>query len=195
MTLPNVYKAIVETASRYKIRVVDCSIEKPPNSVDWGPQYCGLDYDLGEVYYARWGYKDTIISEADLLHELVHVIVGPISSRLCEGFALLPFEWALLEHVVQDVPTDERNAMIISANTYQAGTDIFDPHARTRMYVDQSYRDHALYWQDSLGYARALGLLDRRNRPTFRTAAWTPRLVRLACRVTRHSYRDLRDDF
>jgi hypothetical protein len=105
----------------------------------------------------------------DILHELVHLVMGRPSTWLSEGFILMPFEWELAKYLARRMGK-ERASFMNSVKSYQDYTEIgrslrvikeFGPNVR-RMN----------WWRRGIDRAKRLGLLNIDGTPTFRCAKW-----------------------
>lgn len=106
---------------------------------------------------------------ADILHEMVHLIVGPTSLRMNEGYVLMPFEWRLAQELARYMTRTARKYFIGDVRDYQNGTQVSD-FARLDEYGDEPRRTK--WWRRGVERAKRLGLLESDGRPTFKCARW-----------------------
>lgn len=159
-----VSEAVLEVARRYDI-AVEVSEEKLPYeerlkdglAVFMG---CGLSLKERKV----WFYEESDI-EAQL-HELAHVITHPTGCNLNmvrENFLLMQVERELARDMFARSDY-ERVVRWQRETTVSDGDDLFE--------MQRPYWLDDELWRDGYHRAREVGLLDGRNRPTYRQAVW-----------------------
>lgn len=115
----------------------------------------------------------------DVLHELIHLILGPWSLReFCdEGYVLMPYEWQLARDVARRLPDEEALALIHSVDEYQQDTAIggsqwsFGTTLAAYM-IDNNDPRECAWWKKGLSRAQRLGLLDGDLMPTYKRPQW-----------------------
>lgn len=164
---------IADVASKYEVRLIP---ESGPESnrlrrlSGWkvGPQLEALNIRLRAVSYSFNS------SPEGVLHELVHVVLGPDSLRSdgCESYILFPFEWSLVRYVANVVKRELPDCtcdFVEQCRRYQDDTTIIS--------VDTSLADFGgrtgLLWKESRRLAVLAGLITATGRPTFRGPDWS----------------------
>lgn len=115
----------------------------------------------------------------DILHELVHLILGPGSVRphVCESYLLMPFEWCLARYAARTLPNDLRASFLDVVAQYQEGTTIWWAMPYTmrsegfeETLLSEVGRDarRMRWWREGVQLAIRLGLLDSHKRPTYK---------------------------
>jgi hypothetical protein len=170
---------ITDLAARYgvKVRWVDAVPECYS-----GPMGQGCDPSRREVYFEN---HNAFAEIEHYLHELVHVIVQPPwpfwSIRKCpEEFILFQFERALARATFEPWAFEQ----VIN---WQHETAV---HISGRFVGDLCLGDlkpyyYEPFWRAGFGYCRALGLLDKENRPTYEWPRWD-RLTPIATDLRRY---------
>lgn len=107
-------------------------------------------------------------SPATVLHEMVHLALGPCSLRLDERYVLLSYEWQLAKHISTWLPKPDRASFLAAVDFLQdADPDFQDPAD-----VPVGNARKSSWWHNGLERAQALGLLNSRRAPTFKCAQW-----------------------
>jgi hypothetical protein len=163
-------------AKLYRIRLAVTHAR--PSGVSWGGISAGHNVYCRTVYVpAQEPFKRCLVIE-DVLHELVHIVTGKRSVRVCEGYVLMPFEWKLAVWMARRIPNVDRGPFLRAVASYQAATEV----SWRRNHVGDLMADFPLeiptarrqrWWRAGLLRAQQLGLLDTRLCPTFRDADWS----------------------
>lgn len=158
---PNAYFDTVDDLNMQNkhLRMNDPLHESP------GAFRCGVQLKAQKLYYIHGE-----VPQYALLHEALHMILGPhsMSRGYNEGYLLLPFERAVRETLA----LSDREAR--GFRRYQLDTGIgphIEGHRDDRMPASRYAHDHP-FWAAGRARARALGLLDQRDRPTFQRPHW-----------------------
>lgn len=139
-----------------------------PRDLQWGPVgSCGISFSKRLLYSRSTDHEF-------VFHELVHLVMGRPSIRVCEAFALLPFEWQLMKWVCRGLPQEPRQLFRLAVDRYQLGTSITGDRGRGVVLGDMaSAARRERWWKRSLRRAQQLGLLNQKGTPTFRPADWS----------------------
>ena len=141
------------------------------------PMRSYMDVRILPKYKLMYSYHGTpglgSMEAAELLHEVIHIVLGARSFEVCESYVLLPLEWrialdlsgsmtaATAEQWLQDVELYQENTHI---NMIQ-GNSTINPKFKARWRRKKWYRE---------GEQRAveLGMLDQGLRPTWKRPDW-----------------------
>jgi hypothetical protein len=148
------------------------------DAMDWGPAgSMAINYRKRRV----WVLNSPDGPEFEyVFHELVHVIAGAPTDTLCEGFLMLPLEWALAQWIAKNMRTRERKKFLEDVNVYQGATEVARSFVRDdrghrlttrRELLDEEDRELS-WWKNGLRRAQMLGLLDENLAPTYKKADW-----------------------
>jgi hypothetical protein len=155
---------ILEIAARYGIKVVWTM--GVPSKFE-GPALQGCDSRKRVLYFREDKRGDVEVSIEHYFHELVHVIVQPpwrrwSIERTPEEFILFQFERALARAVLEDWAYD----LVVDwqCNTYA--------HILTFSLDHDALYERRAFWRLGFKMCRMLGLLDQKNRPTYRRPRW-----------------------
>ena len=151
-------------AARYKIKVELCK-----DGAEWlrAGSICHLDPTMtcAISFRRRTVYmKDTHAHLQVVFHEMVHVILGPPSLHLNEGYLLMPFEWELSKLI--KAPGFRR-----LVRSYQDPTIITHCGEKERSLQDFVRARSTEWWAAGISRAHRLGLLELGS-PTFKSPKW-----------------------
>jgi len=176
------YAALGKAAHRFGFRLV---VGDEVARVDVGipPVFAAAGFELfdfcqspvfdagrsGIVFRTKTVYvENAFTSPATVLHEMIHLALGPCSMRLDERYVLLSYEWQLAKHISTWLPLGDRASFLAAVDFLQDSDEDFQNPAD----IPVANARKSLWWRKGVERAQALSLLDGNRKPTFRSAAW-----------------------
>jgi hypothetical protein len=160
---------VCRVAKQYGVKLIDVM---PRRGVIFGPQGGGILPRKKSVYV---GQLDGLTRSAELLHEIVHVVVWVPARRAAlgveevdEGDLLLPFERELAKACMP-------HRFMPGVIRYQEASEVWrsDPAYRGMLLrSDYRYTTH-WRWLAGIALAQRLGILDDEFFPTFQMPDWS----------------------
>jgi hypothetical protein len=152
-------RVVREFLSKYGISIRPYSVL---NDKTWfsGPTNCRISFKESVIEH----FVETPEPE-DLLHEGVHLILGPDRVWDNEGHVLMPFEWSVAEYLASLMPGPVREEFVGYCDTYQTSTSIY---GWKNEYRQLRHHDRgAAFWQNGIQLALRMGILGPDLIPTF----------------------------
>lgn len=164
---------IARSMRRYNVRIVPRVFEPDdadlPEDFEWGPGGDnGLSLSERKVIYEP-------IAECEyVLHEAMHVVLGEKSLEIDEGWLLMPFEWIFAKHLASSLPKKIAKRFIQRVHNYQGVTTV-GRYEETIFAYRNARRQR--WWRAGVQRAIVCGLLDERERVTFRPPDYSKLII------------------
>lgn len=113
---------------------------------------------------------------ARAIHEVSHLVIGPESCQVDEGYILLAFEWRLCRALARHAPEAVGLDFLTEVNDYQEHTEIALEPRRIAGFLRTHRKER--WWRAAEQRSRQLGLLDERMNPTWRLPNWSVGLTK-----------------
>lgn len=138
------------------------------------PSHATATNDRSSVFFpAHWDLASQMHNDQDVLHEIAHIVVEPRVRRyqfLAETAHVMPFEERLWDALCDDGQRGE----VLQNQLREYG---WGPEGERLIRQNKDPRRGNDYLS-ALRLLRAIGLLNKRNKPTFQRAQWSSETLR-----------------